>query len=101
MTTCEDEAFELLTELNVHIPPEITRDARSKLTIITSDNNPVNATDKSVVYTRHRRVYQCQCGVDNHEGHQGGKSREMGWENVGCGFWVRLTSTHENEESGA
>ena len=98
LDTFLDHAFELLTQLDMHIPTEIDRDARSKLVIITSDKNSVKSTDKTRTYTRWRRVYQCSCGIDNMVGHHGGKQREISWGNVACGAWFRLTSTHEDKK---
>jgi hypothetical protein len=96
-----DCAFELLTELQVHVPSEMTRDACSKLTIITSDGNKIKSKDKKTTYVRYRRLYQCQCGVDNLQGHQAGKKRQIGWKNVGCGFWIWLTTTHDENDASS
>ncbi|KAF9457223.1 hypothetical protein BDZ94DRAFT_1342331 [Collybia nuda] len=41
-------------------------------------------------------------GLDNKaEGHHSTKTREIAWKNVGCGFWVRLTSTHNETNKAA
>ncbi|KAJ7449970.1 hypothetical protein B0H11DRAFT_1743364, partial [Mycena galericulata] len=91
----------------MHIPTEIKRDAHSKLVIITSDHNPVNwynpetkKTDASnpTKFERWRRVYQCTAGSDNTTGHHAGKRRDMPWKDVGCPFWVKLTTTHHGRE---
>ncbi|KAJ7483905.1 hypothetical protein B0H11DRAFT_1722928, partial [Mycena galericulata] len=65
------------------------RDARSKLVIRTSDHSPLQKR-----FTRWQRVYQCMCGSDHEEGHQASKRRGMPWRNVGCEFWMRVTTTH-------
>lgn len=93
-----EDQVELLTELQVHVPSETTRDAWSKLTIFTSNRNKTKSKDKKTTYVRCRRLYQCQCGVDNLQGHQAGKKRPIGWKNVGCGFWIRLTTTHDEND---
>ncbi|KAJ7656078.1 hypothetical protein DFH06DRAFT_1328908 [Mycena polygramma] len=94
----QDAAFLLLNEMDVDIPRTITRDARSKLSIVNTNSNHVDSRDKKVRYTRHRRIFQCQCGTDHREGNQGGERRDIPWKNVGCGFWVRLTTTHDERD---
>ncbi|KAJ7463288.1 hypothetical protein FB451DRAFT_1043328, partial [Mycena latifolia] len=91
----QDTALEFLISLQMHIPEEIARNARSKLVIRTSDHNSVKCKkDKKKQFERWHRLYQCQCGSDNEEGHRAGKRRDIPWKNVGCGFWVKLTTTH-------
>ncbi|KAJ6512098.1 hypothetical protein C8R47DRAFT_1207449 [Mycena vitilis] len=94
------DAFEIFTDLCLYIPPE--RDVRSKLSIVTTDSDPCKskAKDRTKIrsFTRYRRLYQCQCGADNHDGRHASEDREMGWENVGCGAWYRLTSTHDTPD---
>ncbi|KAJ7171536.1 hypothetical protein C8R46DRAFT_846840, partial [Mycena filopes] len=92
-------AFALITELGLYIPQEIDRDARAKLTIIKTETDPCKSlSDSKISFKRRKRLYQCQCGVDNTEGRQGGKTREVGWANVGCRVWIRLTSTHDESD---
>ncbi|KAJ7438106.1 hypothetical protein B0H11DRAFT_1612261, partial [Mycena galericulata] len=45
-------------------------------------------------FERWRRVYQCMAGSDNTAGHHASKRRDMLWKDVGCPFWVKLTTTH-------
>ncbi|KAJ7763793.1 hypothetical protein B0H16DRAFT_1310984 [Mycena metata] len=100
-TTGEDDqtrAFEHLTDLGLHLPGEIDRDARSKISIVTSAKSPSKSKCKTMTFSRHRTLFQCQCGADNKEGRHASKKREMGWENVGCGAWYRLTSTHDERD---
>ncbi|KAJ7458973.1 hypothetical protein FB451DRAFT_1046462, partial [Mycena latifolia] len=92
-------AFQVFTDLALHLPPEIERDARSKLVIITSNSVPLKSKDKQINFTRTRTIFQCQCGIDNHDGRHASKTREMGWEDVGCGAWMRVTSTHDKRDS--
>ncbi|KAJ7156431.1 hypothetical protein C8R43DRAFT_883829 [Mycena crocata] len=92
-----DRALDHLIQLGAHIPDEITRDVRSKLAIRTSDHTPLRTKDDKtnpVEFTRWRRVIQCLCGTDNTEGHRSGERRDLPWENVGCSFWMKLTTTH-------
>ncbi|KAF7332853.1 hypothetical protein MVEN_02390300 [Mycena venus] len=103
----QDQALELIVSLNMHIPSDIKRDARSKLVITTSDHNSVNWYDPQkkkanasnpVKFERWRRVYQCMAGSDNTTGHHAGKRRDMSWKDVGCPFWIKLTSTHHGRK---
>ncbi|KAK7022507.1 hypothetical protein R3P38DRAFT_3317690 [Favolaschia claudopus] len=103
----QDEALELITSLNMHIPTEVKRDARSKLVIVSSDHNSVNWYDpvkkkadptNPVKFERWRRLYQCTAGSDNTTGHHAGKRRDMSWQDVGCPFFVKLTSTHHGKK---
>ncbi|KAJ7141981.1 hypothetical protein C8R46DRAFT_1233414 [Mycena filopes] len=66
----QDRAFQAFTDFSLHLPNEINRDARSKLVIVTSLRD--------------------SCGAD----HTSGRLREMAWENVECGCWFRITTTH-------
>ncbi|KAK7014180.1 hypothetical protein R3P38DRAFT_3322138 [Favolaschia claudopus] len=103
----QDEALELITSLNMHIPTEVKHDARSKLVIVSSDHNSVNWYDpvkkkadptNLVKFKRWRRLYQCMAGSDNTTGHHAGKRRDMSWQDVGCPFFVKLTSTHHGKK---
>ncbi|KAJ7153245.1 hypothetical protein C8R46DRAFT_830330, partial [Mycena filopes] len=87
-------AFQAFTDFSLHLPNEINRDARSKLVIVTSLRDSVNSVDKSRKLTRYRAIYQCQCGADHTSGRLASKKREMAWENVECGCWFRITTTH-------
>lgn len=92
-----DAAFSVLTDLGAHVPDTAThRSSRSKLVIITSDKNNVKSNDKpsTKTFVRYRRVYQCQCGINNHEGHQPSKKRTIPFNNLGCPFWMVLVTTH-------
>jgi hypothetical protein len=89
-----DHAFQVLTNFSLHLPNEIERDVRSKLVIVTSNKTSVNSKDKSISFIHCRAIYQCQCGSDNTDGRLASKKREMPWENVDCGSWFRLTTTH-------
>jgi hypothetical protein len=95
---------QLIGDLALHIPDVAgyERDARSKLSILDSEKREIKPTSKLGVssFTRHRRLYQCLSGTDHTEGHQASKSRRRPWENVGCGFWARLTTTHLITENG-
>ncbi|KAF6743783.1 hypothetical protein DFP72DRAFT_827164 [Ephemerocybe angulata] len=92
-----DTATQLIGELNLHIPKVATyeRDARSKLAILDSDHNAIKSSDSKLdmEFQRYRRLYQCQSGTDNQLGRHASKTRHIPWENVGCGFWARLTTT--------
>ncbi|KAJ6479681.1 hypothetical protein C8R45DRAFT_872726, partial [Mycena sanguinolenta] len=90
----QDAAFQAFTDFGLHLPHEIDRNARSKLVIITSTKDTVNSLDKSRKFTRYRAIFQCQCGSDHTDGRLASKKREMAWENVDCGCWFRLTTTH-------
>ncbi|KAJ7144005.1 hypothetical protein C8R44DRAFT_915867 [Mycena epipterygia] len=92
-------AFQVFTDFSLHLPAEVDRDARSKLVIITSSSKPVKSKDKTVQYSRYRAIYQCLCGSDHQQGRHASKTREIPWRNVGCGFWLRLTSTHDEHDS--
>ncbi|KAJ7188449.1 hypothetical protein C8R46DRAFT_879117, partial [Mycena filopes] len=85
----QDDALQLLIQMGAHIPAEIDRDVRSKLVIRKSDHNPI-----AKIFTRWKRLYQCMCGSNNEVGHQASKRRDMPWKNVGCGFWIQVTTTH-------
>ncbi|KAF6747490.1 hypothetical protein DFP72DRAFT_1149006 [Ephemerocybe angulata] len=93
----QDSAIQLIGELSLHIPRVATyeRDARSKLTILESDSNPLksNHPELDVTFQRYRRTYQCQSGADNTQGHHASRTRNMPWEDLGCGFWARMTTT--------
>ncbi|KAJ7763028.1 hypothetical protein B0H16DRAFT_1661803 [Mycena metata] len=89
------------TDFSLHLPNEINRDARSKLVIVTSIKDTVNAVDKSRKLTRYRAIYQCQCGSDHTSGRLASKKREMAWENVDCGCWFRITTTHYEPSTDA
>ncbi|KAK7050167.1 hypothetical protein R3P38DRAFT_3306410 [Favolaschia claudopus] len=97
--SAEDQvrACETFADLGLYIPPD--RDVRSKLAIITTDSEKCRslATEptKIRVFTRIRRLFQCLCGSDHEDGRHASGKRQMGWENVGCGAWFRLTSTHD------
>ncbi|KAJ6589631.1 hypothetical protein B0H19DRAFT_1304015, partial [Mycena capillaripes] len=95
-----DEAFLLVAELDLHIPDSIIRDARSKLSIVNTDSSAVDTVNKLHKLTRHRRTYQCQCGMDHEEGNQPAKRRDIPWKNIGCGFCVRLITTHDENDPG-
>ncbi|KAH6906212.1 hypothetical protein BKA70DRAFT_1430142 [Coprinopsis sp. MPI-PUGE-AT-0042] len=93
----QDAVFALLTELGAHVPDTAThRSSRSKLAIITSDKNPIKSNGKpsTKTFVRYCRLYQCQCGINNHEGHQPSKKRTIPYDNVGCPFWMLLVTTH-------
>ncbi|KAJ7165212.1 hypothetical protein C8R46DRAFT_901169 [Mycena filopes] len=64
--------------MGAHIPAEIDRDVRSKLVIRKSDHNPIAK----------------MCGSNNEVGHHTSKRRDMPRKNVGCGFWIQITTTH-------
>ncbi|KAJ7038624.1 hypothetical protein C8F04DRAFT_1324520 [Mycena alexandri] len=90
----------------MHIPSEIQRDARSKLVIVSSDHNRIKCYDPRTKKTdpanpikleRWRRIYQCTAGSDNRAGHHAGKRRDMPRKDVGCPFWVKLTTTHHGD----
>ncbi|KAJ7149105.1 hypothetical protein C8R46DRAFT_916478, partial [Mycena filopes] len=89
-----DRAFQAFSDFSLHLPNEIDRDARSKLVIVTSTKDTVNSVDKSRKFTRYRAIYQCQCGIDHTSGRLASKKREIAWENVDCGCWFRITTTH-------
>ncbi|KAJ6471152.1 hypothetical protein C8R47DRAFT_1297986, partial [Mycena vitilis] len=94
-----DRAFALISDLGLHIPKEIDRDARSKLTIVkTESDKSKSATNPEITFRRRRRLFQCQCGTDHTAGRQGGKDREIAWPNVGCSVWIRLVSTHDERD---
>lgn len=91
-------AFEIMTQFNLHLPSEIDRDARSKMAIVNSSPEKSKSKDGTLFFTRRRTIYQCQCGTDHEDGRLASKKRQMGWENVGCGAWFRLTSTHDEHD---
>lgn len=93
-----DAAQHLLPELSIHIPNVVNwseQDARSKLVIIESDAKPLKPINKNLdaQFIRHRRVYQCQSGIDHTIGHQASNTRMRPWENIHCPFWAKLTTT--------
>ncbi|KAJ7289591.1 hypothetical protein C8J57DRAFT_1445548 [Mycena rebaudengoi] len=94
----QDSALELLISLGAHIPSEITRDVCSKLVIRTSDSNDINSINKNTKFVRWRRIYQCICGSDHQEGNRAGTRRDMPYQNVGCAFWIKLTTTHHGKD---
>ncbi|KAJ7748874.1 hypothetical protein B0H16DRAFT_1319578, partial [Mycena metata] len=93
----QDSALELILSLNMHIPSEIKRDARSKLVIVNSDHNFCQLKQEKsnpIKFERWRRIYQCTGGCDNTVGHHALNRRDMSWKDVKCPFWVKLTTTH-------
>ncbi|KAK6968940.1 hypothetical protein R3P38DRAFT_3244434 [Favolaschia claudopus] len=90
-------ACEMFSDLGLYIPPD--RDVRSKLAIVTSDSDKCTSLAKDPTkirqFLRIRRIFQWQCGADHEDGRHASKKRQIGWENVGCGAYFRLTSTHD------
>ncbi|KAF7307997.1 hypothetical protein MKEN_01161400 [Mycena kentingensis (nom. inval.)] len=97
----QDIAIDFLLSLGAHIPEEIIRDARSKLSIRRSDvGDPIKSKARaSVNFLRKRRVVQCICGSDHSVGHNASEKRDMPWKNVGCQFYFDLTTTHTADDS--
>ncbi|KAF6743082.1 hypothetical protein DFP72DRAFT_1080829 [Ephemerocybe angulata] len=88
----QNRAFQLFTQLGVHIPADSERDVQSKMSIQKSDKKSLQ-NEK----TRATRHIQCQCGTDNTAGRHASKKRQMPWKNVGCLVWVKLVTVHEPE----
>ena len=82
----------MLSNLGLHIPDELPRDAQSKLVIKMSDSNRIGQAKK---YMRWTRLYQCQCGTANNVGRHASKKRYMPWQNVKCSMFARVVSTHD------
>lgn len=93
MTRLEDRAFELITDLGLHIPDELefTRDIRSKLCIRKTDSKQFGPAKK---YTRITRLYQCSCGTDHSAGRWASKKRQNPWDNVDCNMFAKVVTTH-------
>ncbi|KAF5320405.1 hypothetical protein D9611_010750 [Ephemerocybe angulata] len=87
-----DRAFQLFTQLGIHIPADSERDVQSKMSIQKTDKKALQ-NEK----TRATRHIQCQCGTDNTAGRHASKKRQMPWKNVGCLVWVKLVTVHEPE----
>ncbi|KAF4564826.1 hypothetical protein EYR40_010998 [Pleurotus pulmonarius] len=90
---CAENAFQLLTDLDIHIPDQISRDVGSKLAIRSSSSDAVGHN-----YKRCIRIYQCQCGVDHTVGHQASKKRYRPWENLDCSMFARVVTTHDERD---
>lgn len=94
-----DCAFEFINRLGIHIPDEVDRDVRSKLSIRRSEHSKCGPNKK---YTRWTRIYQCLCGTDHAEGRFSTAKRQIGWENVACTMYAKVITTHdENHVNGA
>lgn len=93
-----DRALELYSELKLYIPSEDERDVQSKYSIQKGIGKPFGAKSGGTApWKRWTRFFQCQCGVDNTEGQNPSKKRQMPWKNVGCLSWIKLITTHNND----
>ncbi|RDB27252.1 hypothetical protein Hypma_004515 [Hypsizygus marmoreus] len=97
----QNEAFEMLIDLGLHVPNEIERDVRSKYSIRTSASSSVHAKaavkgEKGPTLKRWVRTYQCLCGSDS----LGKERRLISWRNVCCCSWIRVVTTHEDSPGG-
>ena len=88
----------------VHIPNEIDRDIRSKYSIRHTSSSLVHM--KTVTFVkgqlkgrelkRYVRFYQCLCGSDSSP-----DRRLIPWKDVGCFSWIRLVTTHDENDPTA
>ncbi|KAJ7048596.1 hypothetical protein C8F01DRAFT_1266924 [Mycena amicta] len=79
----QDDAVNYLISIGAHIPEEIEWDAY-----------PIKSEDNKVSFIRKRWVIQGICGSDNTLGHNASKKRDMPWRDVGCQFYIDITTTH-------
>ncbi|KAI0701871.1 hypothetical protein BC835DRAFT_1411365 [Cytidiella melzeri] len=99
-TTEEDQAYELVNSLGIHIPGFSLWDAVSKFSVVNTDINNVNSRLKNNLekFVRISRYYICGCAIDHTVAGKKelAKKRWITWENVGCMAWAKLTTTHQH-----
>ncbi|KAI0700325.1 hypothetical protein BC835DRAFT_1412129 [Cytidiella melzeri] len=98
-TTEQDQVYELVDSLGIHIPGFSLRDAVSKFAVVNTNINNVNSRlkDHSEKFVHILRYYICGCAIDHTVAGKKGpaKKRWIAWENVGCMAWAKLTTTHQ------
>lgn len=92
---CTENALQLFAELKLYVPTHDDRDVQYKFAIQKSDTKKIG---KNQAWKRVTRFYQCQCGIDNTAGRFASKERQIPWRNVGCMSWIKLTTTHINDD---
>ena len=99
-------ALELFSKLQLYAPnsndEDRERDVQCKYSIQKTDSNVLASKNskESPRYKRFTRFFQCQCGIDHTAGRLAGKKRQIPWKNVGCLSWVKLVTTHD-ENNGS
>jgi hypothetical protein len=90
-----------MAQLDLHLPDqeEFTRDVQSKLVIVKTTTRNVDEKHNTQ-FVRVDRHFQCQCGIYHDEGRHASKNRQIGWENVGCPFWVKLVTVRRRDDRG-
>ncbi|KAH6891958.1 hypothetical protein BKA70DRAFT_1119330, partial [Coprinopsis sp. MPI-PUGE-AT-0042] len=96
-------AFSLFSSLGLYMPSsdDYPRDVRSKLVIVKTDTVAISQKTSESQWVRQTRWFQCQAGVDNESGRLASEKRLMAWSNVGCLYWVKLMTVHENKNGAA
>ena len=92
---CIENALQLFAVLKLYLPTCDDRDAQYKYAIQKSDAKKIG---KNHTWKRVTRFYQCQCGIDNTAGRFASKARQIPWRNVGCMSWIKLITTHLNDD---
>ncbi|KAJ7572977.1 hypothetical protein C8J56DRAFT_805736, partial [Mycena floridula] len=98
-----DMALQRIIELGLHLPGEIVRDVRSKFAIVHYDGGKDLQQE---TFTRCTRLYQCLCGragaagkpLPEGEEETKRRLRQIGWDNIGCQCFIRLVTTHQDEQ---
>ncbi len=89
-----ENTLQLFAELKLYVPTHDDCDVQYKFAIQKSDTKKIG---KNKSWKRVTRFYQCQCGIDNTTGRFASKGRQIPWRNVGCMSWVKLMTTHMND----
>ncbi|TFK46763.1 hypothetical protein OE88DRAFT_1637590, partial [Heliocybe sulcata] len=95
-----DYAQAVLQQCQLYLDPIFPCDIQSKYAIRNTHTREINGRDHKTKYTRMVCLVQCQCGSDHTDRHQPSKKPQRPWKDVGCGFWVEITSVHLNCISG-
>ncbi|KZT19353.1 hypothetical protein NEOLEDRAFT_1152038 [Neolentinus lepideus HHB14362 ss-1] len=85
------QAHQMIQQLDLYLPEIWPQEIQAKLAIRNTNKWTIG---KAHTYCHVMRLYQCGCGTDHTTGHQGSKSQGIPWTNMGCMFWVEITTTH-------
>ncbi|KAJ8096174.1 hypothetical protein PM082_000082 [Marasmius tenuissimus] len=89
----QDRAMTQYSDLNLYLPSKNERVVNAKLTCVDSKIHPL----MNKRYNRRELLFQCQAGMDNTQGHNPSKKREIPWKDVDCTCWIRVLVTFDIE----
>ncbi|PCH35933.1 hypothetical protein WOLCODRAFT_20228 [Wolfiporia cocos MD-104 SS10] len=91
----QNQAYELLAELEVHVPDEIPWKVQSKFTIRDLLHDEIKSKDGTQIYQQQNHLYQCSCRTDNKAGQHPSNRHDIPWRDVGCCAWLRVITTFD------